>query len=81
MGHPQVHQHLVVINHDTGDARERAATIYELTEATKLNGLDPEDYLRRVFARIADHKVNHVAELLPWNLEGVQLRLDQRNAA
>ncbi len=69
------------IDHDTGDARERAATIYTPTEAAKLNGPDPEDCLRRVFARIADHKVNHVAELLPWNLGGVQLRLDQRNVA
>jgi hypothetical protein len=34
----------------------------------KLNGLDPEAYLRRVLDRIADHPINHIAELLSWNL-------------
>jgi transposase len=47
---------------------ERAAAIYSLIETAKLNGLDPEAYLRDVLTRIADHPVNHVGELLPWNL-------------
>jgi transposase len=60
---------------------ERAAAIYTLTESAKLNWLDPEDYLRKVLALIADHPVKRVHELLPWNLEGVRRRLDQRDAA
>jgi transposase len=60
---------------------ERAAAIYTLTETAKLNGLDPEDYLRKVLACIADHPVKRVHELLPWNLDGVRQRLDQRDAA
>lgn len=60
---------------------ERAAAIFTLIETAKLNGLDPEDYLRRVIACIADHPVNRVAELLPWNLSGTRPRLDQRRAA
>jgi transposase len=60
---------------------ERAAAIYSLTETAKLNGLDPEDYLRQVLGRIADHPVKRVHELLPWNLAQVRTRLDQRDAA
>ena len=60
---------------------ERAAAIYSLTETAKLNMLDPEDYLRQVLRQIADHPVNRVHELLPWNLPSVRARLDQRKAA
>ena len=47
---------------------ERAAAFYSLIGSAKLNGLDPELYLRTVFARVADHPVNRITELLPWNL-------------
>ncbi len=48
---------------------ERAAAIYSLIGTAKLNGLDPEAYLREVLQRIADHPINRICELLPWNLE------------
>ena len=47
---------------------ERAAAIYSLLGTAKLNRLDPELYLRRVLERIAEHPVNRLQELLPWNL-------------
>jgi hypothetical protein len=47
---------------------ERAASMYSLIETAKLNGLDPEAYLREVLQRIADHPVNRIDELLPWSI-------------
>ena len=47
---------------------ERAAAIYSLIGSAKLNGIDPEGYLSYVLARIADHPINHIEELLPWNV-------------
>ena len=53
---------------DTGG--QRAASIYSLIGTAKLNGLDPEAYLRYVLEHIAEHPVNKIDELLPWNVAG-----------
>jgi transposase len=47
---------------------ERAAAIYSLLGSAKLNGIDPETWLSAVLRRIADHPVNRIGELLPWNV-------------
>jgi transposase len=47
---------------------DRAAAMYSLIGTAKLNGLDPEAYLRYVLQRIAEHPINRIDELLPWKL-------------
>jgi transposase len=47
---------------------ESAAVIYSLLGTAKLNGIDPESYLRNVLSRIADHPIKRIEELLPWNV-------------
>jgi transposase len=50
---------------DTGG--QRAAAIYSIIETARMNRLDPEAYLTDVIARIADHPINRIGDLLPWS--------------
>src|SRR5439155_21530908 len=59
---------------------ESAAAIYSLIGTTKLNGIDPESYLRNVLSRIADHPIKRIEELLPWNV-AASLQLPNQEAA
>lgn len=45
---------------------DRAGVLYTLIRSAKLNGIEPEAYLRDVLARIGTHPINRVDELLPW---------------
>uniref|UniRef100_UPI00374D0DEC IS66 family transposase n=1 Tax=Kordiimonas aquimaris TaxID=707591 RepID=UPI00374D0DEC len=52
---------------------ERAAAAYTLLETAKLNGINPQAYLTWVFDTIAEHPVNRIDELLPWNFTEAEL--------
>ena len=43
------------------------AIAFTLIETAKLNGVDPQAWLTDTLGRIADHKINRIDELLPWN--------------
>ncbi len=46
---------------------ERAAIMYSLIVTAKMNDIDPQAWLADVLARIAEHPVQRLDELLPWN--------------
>jgi transposase len=48
---------------------QRAAVLYSLVGTAKLNGLDPEAYLRYVLGRIAEYPIHRIEELLPWRVD------------
>jgi len=59
---------------------QRAASHYSLIGTAKLNGLDPAFYLRTILATIAEHPINRIEELLPWNI-AASLQADSSQAA
>ena len=58
---------------DTGG--DRAASIYTLVQTAKLNGVNPEAYLKDILTKIADgHHINRIDELTPWRVSLLQPR-------
>jgi transposase len=54
-------------SHSLGGERT-TALMYTLTGSCKLNGVEPEAYLRHVLAIIAEYPINKIKDLLPWDL-------------
>lgn len=53
---------------------DRAAIMYTLICTAKLNDIDPQAWLADVLKRIAEHPVQRLDELLPWNWKAEQLQ-------
>ena len=46
---------------------DRAAAIYTIVQTAKLNGVNPEVYLRDILTKIAaGHPISRIDELMPW---------------
>jgi hypothetical protein len=41
--------------------------MFTLIQTAKLNDVDPQAWLADALARIADHNIHRLGELLPWN--------------
>jgi len=54
---------------------ERAAVMFTLIQSAKLNNVDPQAWLADVLARIADHNIHSLDQLLPWNWKTEPARL------
>jgi transposase len=54
---------------------ERAAVMLTLIHTAKLNDVDPQAWLADVLARIADHAIHRLDQLLPWNWKVQAARL------
>jgi transposase len=52
----------------------RAAAMYTLIETCKMNDVDPRAWLADVLARLPEHPVSRVDELLPWKWHGLTLQ-------
>ena len=52
----------------------RAAAMFTLIETCKLNDVDARAWLADVLARIADHPMKQIADLLPWNWKADAVR-------
>jgi hypothetical protein len=48
-------------------AGQRAAVMYSLIVTAKMNDVDPQAWLADVLARIAEHPIQKLDELLPSN--------------
>ena len=46
---------------------ERAALMLTLIQTARLNGVDPQAWLADVLARMNDHAIHRLDELLPWS--------------
>ena len=49
---------------------QRAALMYTIVQTAKLNGMNPEAYLRDTLAKVAEgHPISRIGELMPWHLQ------------
>jgi transposase len=51
---------------------QRAALMYSLIATCRMNNVDPEAWLRDILARLPEHPVSKINQLLPWNWKKAQ---------
>src|ERR1039458_5244381 len=56
---------------------QRAAVMYSLIVTAKMNDVDPQAWLADVLARIAEHPIQKLDDLLPWNWQQLKEPVSQ----
>lgn len=51
--------------------------MYSLIVTAKMNDIDPQAWLADVLARIAEHPVHRLDDLLPWNWRDQNKQVNQ----
>jgi transposase len=59
---------------------QRAAQMYSLIVTARMNEVDPQAWLADVLARIAEHPIQRIKELLPWNWKSARLQAESEAA-
>jgi transposase len=59
---------------------QRAAKMYSLIVTATMNDVDPQAWLADVLARIAEHPIHRLDELLPWNWKPARVRAESMAA-
>jgi transposase len=54
---------------------QRAAAMYSLIVTAKMNDVAPQAWLADVLARIAEHPIQNLDQLLPWNWNPIAAKL------
>ncbi|WP_261289467.1 transposase domain-containing protein, partial [Escherichia coli] len=60
--------HTIYVFFGSDHGGERGALLYGLIGTCRLNGIDPEAYLRHILSVLPEWPSNRVGELLPWNV-------------
>ena len=60
--------HTIYVFFGSDHGGERGALLYGLIGTCRLNGIDPEAYLRHILSILPEWPSNRVDELLPWNV-------------
>ncbi|WP_261289255.1 transposase domain-containing protein, partial [Escherichia coli] len=63
-----VQGHIIYVFFGSDHGGERGALLYGLIGTCRLNGIDPEAYLRHILSVLPEWPSNRVDELLPWNV-------------
>jgi transposase len=74
---PQASSSGILLQRSSSTGGSRRFCRLRLIVTAKMNDVDPQAWLADVLTRIAEHPVQRLDELLPWNWRGAGVRASQ----